>query len=86
MKREKVDDCGCSLTRTENGLHMKDCSLHGAAPDLLEACREWMKYDSEHFKNTPCPDPILRENYRLRAIKLTKEAIAKAESIEPAQV
>ncbi len=52
--------------------------LSAQRDELLEACKEWMKYDSEHFKNTPCPDPILRENYRLRAVKLTKEAIAKA--------
>ena len=32
---EPVDNCGCRLERTPNGLHMQNCSLHAAASDLL---------------------------------------------------
>lgn len=39
MRREKVDNCGCLLTRTENGLHMNDCPLHAAAPAMDRALR-----------------------------------------------
>ena len=38
--KELVDECGCVLERSENGLHMVDCSLHSAAPELLGACKE----------------------------------------------
>ncbi len=39
MKNEPIDNCGCKLIRIESGLHIEECSLHKAAPDLLEACR-----------------------------------------------
>ncbi len=48
-------------------------------PDLLEACKAWMLVESEMRYNNPCPDLLLRANYRERAVKLTKLAIAKAE-------
>ena len=40
MRTEKVDDCGCVLERDDTGLHMQDCPLHAAAPDMLAALLE----------------------------------------------
>src|SRR3990167_6436554 len=40
MNPEPVGECGCKLERTEAGLHMIDCPLHAAAPELLEACNQ----------------------------------------------
>jgi hypothetical protein len=37
-RTEKIGDCGCVLTRTEHGLHMEDCPMHAAAPEMLAAC------------------------------------------------
>ncbi len=50
--------------------------------ELLVACKAWMLVESERRENTPVPDPVLRENYRWRAVELTKRAIARAEGKE----
>ena len=42
-RQEQVDDCGCVLERNEIGLHMKECPLHAAAPDLLAACEQFVR-------------------------------------------
>jgi hypothetical protein len=34
MRKENIDNCGCQLIRDEKGLHMIDCPLHAAAPEL----------------------------------------------------
>ena len=44
---------------------------------LLEACKAWMKVESEMKDKNPCPDLALRANYRKKAVKLTEAAIAK---------
>ena len=36
-RSEGIGTCGCKLERDENGLHMVDCPMHAAAPDLLWA-------------------------------------------------
>ncbi len=46
---------------------------------LLEACKAWMKVESEMSDNTPCPDLALRAHYRKEAVKLTEAAIAQAQ-------
>jgi len=53
-----------------------------ADPDLLEACKAWMRVESEMRENHPCPDLALRATYRKEAIRLTKAAIAKAKPKE----
>jgi len=53
--------------------------LHKAAPALLAACKEWMKYESEMPGVHPCPDSTMRAVYRKRAVELSKAAIAEAE-------
>lgn len=62
----KIDDCGCKLQRLEHGLHMENCPLHAAAPDLLEALKDV-------FRNIP-----LEDSQRWFAHKAQK-AIDKAE-------
>ncbi len=61
----------------------KAARVIAAAPDLLAACTAWMKVESEMRcplirGNNPCPDLVLRANYRKEAVRLTKAAIAKA--------
>jgi len=46
---------------------------------LLEACKAWMKVESEMLDNHPCPDLLLRAQYRKEAVIFTKAAIALAE-------
>ena len=69
-RSEAVDTCGCRLERTENGLHMVDCPLHGAARELLEACKAALVY----VQSDPAVYPLI---VQLRA------AIAKATEGQP---
>ncbi len=46
---------------------------------LLEACKAWMKVESEMGDNHPCPDYTLRTQYRKEAVRLTAIAIAESE-------
>ena len=59
----------------ENAL--ANARLIAAAPDLLAACKAWLKVESEMSANNPCPDYGLRATYRKEAVKLTEAAIAK---------
>lgn len=45
--------------------------------DLLQACKAWMKVESEMGDKNPCPDLALRAQYRKQAVALTEAAIAK---------
>jgi hypothetical protein len=46
---------------------------------LLEAAKAWMLVESEMKDNHPCPDLILRAEYRKRAVMLTKTVLALIE-------
>ena len=49
MKRsEPVGECGCQLVRDKDGLKMIDCPLHRAAPELSEACKDFVAFDWEN--------------------------------------
>ncbi len=82
MKRsEPVGNCGCQLVRDGKGLKMIDCSLHKAAPDLLEACKdvaEGLLRDARNYPdgNFPSSERFINRAKRLQA------AIAKAEKGE----
>jgi len=54
-------------------------NLIAAAPELLAACKAWLKVESEMSNNHSCPDIALRAQYRKEAIALTKAAIAATE-------
>jgi hypothetical protein len=58
-----------------------NASILAAAPDLLGACEMWMKYNSECFGQTPVPDPVLRADYRKKAIELSTIAISKTKGV-----
>ena len=51
---------------------------HNGHAALLAACDAWMLVESEMADNHPCPDLALRANYRAKAVRLTKAAIAAA--------
>lgn len=70
MRVERVDDCGCKLIRNESGLHMVSCSMHEAAPDLLEALKQCVKSSQRG------------EPWNPNAINAAHIAIAKAEGRE----
>jgi len=53
MKSDPVGECGCKLIRTEHGLHMQDCPLHAAAPELLAALIEAKKALADILDNHP---------------------------------
>ena len=74
MRSEPVDNCGCRLERTGKGLHMVDCSLHSAAPDLLAACKMLVK-SLTILQNSS----ILLKNVELNSVKAADAAIKKAE-------
>ncbi len=48
--------------------------------DLYEACKAWLKVESEMSDNNPCPDLALRATYRKEATRLTKAALSKAKA------
>ena len=73
--RGKISICRC-FGKTETA--EANARLIAASPDLLVACRAWMKYNSESKEENPCPDYALRFQYRKEAVKLTNYAIAKA--------
>lgn len=50
---EPIDQCGCRLVRTANGLHMQECSLHKAALKLLEACKCASDFYQNNFDTMP---------------------------------
>ena len=52
--------------------------LIAAVPNMLKACEAWMKVESEMLSNNPCPNLVLRAQYRKQAVELTEAAIAKA--------
>ena len=51
--------------------------LEGQKRRLVAALEMWRKVESEMGNNTPVPDLALRAEYRRKAVRLTKEAIAK---------
>jgi hypothetical protein len=67
---ETIGKCGCRLERTEKGLTMVDCPLHGAASDLLDIC-------IRIFESVHKGKATLEDNGQLL---LLKQAIAKAEA------
>ena len=67
----------CTYTNCDDGIHQ--CRLHRYAPMLLEAAKAWMLVESEMKDNHPCPDLILRAEYRKRAVMLTKTVLALIE-------
>ncbi len=66
----------------DSEIRKNNARLISAALDLLEACKAWMLVEAEMKDNHPCPDPVLRADYRKKAVALTKAAIAKVEGKE----
>lgn len=54
------------------------CRAANSHDALLEACKAWMKVESEMRDKHPCPDLTLRAMWRKEAVKLTEVAIALA--------
>ncbi len=71
--------CGCSITHWDKGSFRKEdatldpCPLHGAAPELLEACKRLLKFNEEL-----CRDVKVSTHYP--SADFARQAIAKAES------
>lgn len=68
----------CAIEAPKNMCFKCLSQIIKSQPDLLEACKAWMKVESEMRENNPCPDLALRAQYRKEAVKLTDAAIAKA--------
>jgi len=60
---------------SETGQMLKELIAERDA--LRAACEAWMKVESEMADNTPVPDPILRKQYRINAVALTKVALTR---------
>ncbi len=67
--------CGCASTSNGDSTLIKHCNLHGAAPDLLAACEEFLRFAALPDDAVPRGDYI---RYQVKAISAAKEAIAKA--------
>lgn len=53
-RTEPVDECGCKLERTVDGLHMVECPLHQNAGELLKVMTD--VYD--WWAGGDCPDEL----------------------------
>ena len=70
--------CCTNEERVENEKHLASIiDRETNAKGLLEACKAWMAYHKEAISQ--CPDPQWRMSLRMKAVKLTKTEIAKAE-------
>lgn len=63
-----------------NAERLKHAFILAAALDLLEACKAWMKVESEMSSNTPCPDLALRANYQRTAVNRPQRFLALGKS------
>ena len=79
-RTESIGECGCVLERTETGLHMRDCPLHAAAPELLEALKLAERFMSEYRNSVMTGSKLSISDYD--CITALRDAIAKAEGGE----
>ena len=75
-----VDDKGFTVTKVRYSKKAEAYATElvrrwNSQPDLLDACKAWMKVESEMLSSTPCPDLALRAQYRKQAVELTEAAI-----------
>lgn len=90
MTPDEMEKLGIELTRfLKSSDDIENVDLFGLARwqadreaakdrriEVLEgALREWMKVESEMKENNPCPDPILRANYRREALRLSGDVL-----------